>query len=190
MPPNTSDPYAFILNNPAPGEVPSHSKNSKARLIIVAVCAVLLIIIIALTISLFSGGSGEQKQRLVRVAQAQTEIVRIASLADEKTENTNTKTYAKTVKNTLQSEQIDIVSFLKKRRVKVNEKILSAGKNTDSDSALDEAASNNNFDSAFVELIKKQLVDYQKLLKSAYDSSTDKEKAVLKDDFDQVVLLF
>lgn len=79
--------------------------------------------------------------------------------------------------------------MLAKRGVKVKAKSLAAARNTKSDSALTQAATNNVYDQTFRRLIEGQLADYQKQLRAAYNSGTTSEKKFLAATYTRTSLL-
>jgi len=126
-------------------------------------------------------GSGDkvQKERLLEIAQAQTEIVRLSSQASQKAGSIETRSLAITTRLSVQSSANQTTEALTKYGVKANSKMLSKGKNSKSDDLLTEAAKNNRFDETYKQILNEQLSNYQKLLKASFDSGTKKEKVFL-----------
>lgn len=165
--------------------------NLKARLVVVAAGIIFLVILVTIVSSFLNKDAAAQTQRLTEVAQAQTEIIRVSTLAKDKAKAEETRSYALNTKLSVESSQQQIKKSLAARGVKekgLNKK-LSAGKNPKTDAALDEAEKNNRFDETFKAIMNQQLKDYQKLLNGAYASGTTSEKKALADSFENAALL-
>lgn len=191
MPPGQQNQYDFIMDNNPNKRGPAFGNSMKARVALVAGGAVLLIILALVVMSFFSQGDKGQTQRLLEVAQAQNEIIRVSSLGKEKAKDITTRTYAANTRLSVSSAQNEVKASLNKRGMKdkaIN-KQLAASKNSKTDTALDEASQNNRFDETFTAILQKQMTDYQKLLQSAYDGGTATEKKSLKTSFDSAAKL-
>lgn len=186
MPPGQQNQYDFIMSNAPQKRGPAFGNSPRARIAIVAGGLILLIIIAMVVMSFFSQGDKVQTQRLIEVAQAQNEIIRVSSLGKEKARDINTRSLAANARLSVESSQVEVKAALGKRGVKSKSlnKTLAASKNTKTDDALNEASQNNRFDDTFTLVMQKQLEDYRKLLMGAYDSGTATEKKVLKTSFD------
>lgn len=192
QPPSALPQYDFIMN---PGSQQKKSKfgmpngnSTKQRVFIVlgGIGALALIGIIASM--LFSGGPSSA-DNLKILAQQQNEIVRIADAAkNEKTiRNISTQYAATTIGAVVSSEQQQTIALLTK---KPNEKTLGLKKSAKTDATLLAASQNNNYDETLLNILKTQLVDYQKQLKVTFDSSKSaKEKAVLDAAYKSSALL-
>ena len=153
-----------------------------ARMVIIAGGLVILIILFVVIFSLLSHAGSAQKQRLLETAQAQTELIRIATIGKDKASDLGVRSLAATTSLSVASEQQDVINALAKRGVKGNSltKQLGTSKNTKTDTALDEAVANNRFDDTFLELINKQLNDYKRLLQSSSSGATVSEQKSLQ----------
>lgn len=193
MPPQKQDdPYGFITNpeQSAKRKISFHFGNTPGqRLVIVGVGFLLLIIIFVFLLSVFNRASNAQKDRLISMAQTQTEIARVAELAGRETDDANTRSLAINVQLTLESDLQEINDLLAKRGVKLKQKTLDLGKDEATDKALEEAAANNQFDETFNSILKDQLDKYKTLIKSAYDDGGRLEKQTLQQNYDDVALL-
>ena len=190
QPQDSSDPYGFITN---PQSTPKRRINfgntPRQRIIIVGVGFILLIIIFIVLSSLFSRASNAQKDRLIELAQTQTEIIRIASLADKESSDINTRALAINTKLTLETDLQETNKFLAKRAVKLKNKTLKLKQDEKTDKTLEEAAANNQFDNTFVLLLQDQLDNYRGLVKSAYEEGGRSEKQALRQNYDELALL-
>lgn len=188
------DPYAFIMNNEPPkkGNGFNFSNNSMAVRIAVVVFGLMLLIIAFTVINSFiSRSSNAQTDRLIEVAQAQTEIMRVSRIAEDDASDLKTRTYAYNVSLSTDSSLRQVKSLLQKRgkNEKSLAKTLGAGKNAKTDAALEEAKKNNRFDDTFLALMNNEIVDYQKLIQAAYESGNNTEKKTLTTSFESTKYL-
>lgn len=189
QPQNTNDPYGFIMNSPQ--KQANKPIGMGARIAVVAGGVLLLIIVAIIGNSLLSSGQKAQTQRYIELAQTQTEIIRITTLADKKAKTLNTRSYAVTTRVSLESSQKSTTAILNKRGIKEKKltKLLSASKNPKTDAALEEATKNNRFDETFNKLLNTQLANYQKQLNDAASGASKKDKQALQRSFNQVAIL-
>lgn len=132
-----------------------------------------------------------QADRLTEIAQAQSEIIRVSSIAKDKGRSDQTRNFAVNTSFSVTSSQRDIKKALVGRGVgeKSINKRLTASKNPKTDALLNEATKNNRFDETFETIMTKQLSDYQILLQAAYQSSDATEKKTLEKAFQNAALL-
>ncbi len=200
MQPNTPNPappapvpdYDFILNHgankPKRFPLPSLGGSKKQRWLIIGLGGSLLILLVILGYSLLFGGSKDQN--LLEVAQTQQELIRVSTLGVDHAKSSATRGLAVTTELTLESNQKDVLARLRKDGQKTSTKTLALKKNSQTDDALAQAAQDNHYDDAFTKLIQDQLVAYQKLLKTAYDSTSSQSlKKILNAEFAQAGLL-
>lgn len=182
MPPQQQNQYDFIMNgSPKPPRNPLLGTGLGARIAVIAGLLIIIIIIGAVINSFLTKGDRVQTDRLVEIAQTQTEIIRVSSLAKDKAKDINTLNLAVSTRLSVESSHQEVKASLAARGVKgksLNKK-LAASKNPKTDAALDEATKNSRFDETFLTIINKQLTDYQKLLQAAYPGSKTKERSVL-----------
>lgn len=182
MPPNqppTPDPYGFILNPEKPKRGLLFGGGIKFKLILTGIVAFIVITGGVILGNSLDGPRDAQKDRLIEIAQTQTEIVRLSTIAENKAGAPSTKSLAITTKLSTESSLNQTKEALAKYGVKSDVKLLNQGKNQKSDTLLDEATNNNRFDETYKKLMSEQLANYQKLLKSAFESGSKSEKVVL-----------
>ncbi len=178
-PPAGHNPYEFITNPAKPAKrslLPAGGK--KQRLIIVAVAAVIFITIILVFVSLLSS-SGSIKPDYQSLVQQQTELIRISEIGRTKAAGADARNLAVNTSYTISTQQNNLEPIAKKAGAKTDKKTLGLGKNPKTDSALDDAAQANNFDSVFITTMQDSLKKYQQTLKKIYDhtnSKSSKEK--------------
>lgn len=182
MPPEQSinpDPYGFIMNPQKPKRPALFGGGMKLKFVVIGIIVVLVMILGVGVSNILSASGNAQKNKLIKLAQTQTEIVRLANAAAIKAATPETKSLAITTQLSVESSGNQTKDALSKYGVKANAKLLSAGKDAKSDATLDEATKTSRYDEAYKKLLSEQLSDYQKQLKSAFDSATKKQKIFL-----------
>ncbi len=190
MQPNND--YDFILNPEKPKKGPIDIKANPKMLILFVLFSAVIVIVVAVLLNLvISSGSNSQKSNLTEVAKAQTEIVRISALPENnKSAGEPTKYRALNTKVATMSSQTSVTTMLKARGVKkIDPKELATSKDASVDSSLEKAGKNNKYNETYNELLDKKLSAYQLLVKKAYDSGNNKEKASLKPIYEGIEAL-
>jgi hypothetical protein len=186
--PQNTGQYDFIVNNGAPSGRP----NPKTMIVFVLGAAVLVIVLAWIILSLAFGGKGGATAPLVTLAQEQTEITRITTLANQSNHVSaqDTRNFSRSTQLTITSDKARLVSFLAKNGKKLNDKQLALKHSSATDSALDAAGASGTYDSTLVSILQTQLKTYQNSLSQAYNSaSSTSEKSLLKAEFDNATLL-
>lgn len=190
---NPTDPYAFIMQNGAPQPkskftLPTGGSPVKRALIFGG--GFLGIIVVSLMLlSLLSGGGG-QRDKLIALAQEQTEIIRVAELArnERAVRSTTTQSLASTTSLSVSSSRVQTIALISGK--KPNEKTLALKKSTKTDTLLASAASNNEYDKVFTDTITSKLKAYQTNLKKLFnESKSTKEKTVLQNAYNGTQIL-
>ena len=141
-----------------------------------------LIVIAFIIIGVLSGGSSTPN--LLKVAQDQTEIIRISSLAARQNVSTSTSQFAVTANSSVGSAQTALLAFLKANGVKYSQKQLSLGHSATTDQQLTTAAAASLYDQTFNAVMKMQLQKYSADLKSAYNENKgSKLRTLLNTDY-------
>lgn len=141
----------------------------------------MLIILAVVFMNLLTRGSKQATNRLLSIAQEQTEISRIAAIGVTNARTAPTKGYANSVKLTIDTSQKDILGLLNKRGLKTDQKLLSKKQDKKTDQKLEDARLTNRFDDVFSQIVHYQLSSYRSHLESAYkDTSSASEKDALK----------
>lgn len=186
------DPYAFITNAPTNRKPSIFNNGSKKVRIFIVVGGLLLILILGIMfMTILGSGSKARNAQLIEIGQRQSEIIRLSSMATEKSNSLDTKNYALTIKLSMTSSQNDLNKIITSGGISQKElsKKLTQSKNAETDQILNEALKNNRFDETYKEVINNQLSNYQKQLNSVYTGSTKKQKASLKLAYDQATIL-
>ena len=130
----------------------------------------ILILIIAVNV-IFGGGPNSAPYQAV--AEDQTEILRVASLAiQQQTLAQASDNSAVTIQATINSNLGLLLSVTSQNDIKINTSQLNAFYDTTTNQALTNAANNGNYDSVFLGIMQTYLANYQKAVKTAYDDST------------------
>lgn len=191
------NPYGFIMDDPVQkkpaGPLKIFNGNSqKARIALVAGGFLFLLIIGWVLLSLLSAGNGAQNEKLLSLAQQQTEIIRVSNLAENSRSirSTATRNLAVNGSAVMVSSKKDVVALLAKNKMKVKDKQLAGASDSKIDAKLAAATNNNTFDQTFVEIYKGLLQKYQRSVKDAFDSSKSAtEKATLQTSYTSVGIL-
>lgn len=132
--------------------------------------------------SLLGNAGKAQQQRLLEATQAQTEIIRITELGEDKASDLSVRSLAIITRLSLATQQQDTKNALMKRGLKEKTITRSLGlsKNEKTDATLEEAAANNRFDDTFLKILNKQLADYKRLLQNAGGGANQNELQSLK----------
>lgn len=186
--------YDFIMNpgSNKPGKRPllPAGNSMKQRIMVVAGGAIILLIIVFVVIALFSSAGNAGKAELTKAAQQQAEIIRISKLGIDKAHASPAKNLATTTNVSMQSDQVILLAALKKQGIKLSPAELAGGKNAKTDATLTAAEQANRFDESFIQTTQTLLAEYQKALKTAFDSSSDAAlKEVLSTQFENAGLL-
>lgn len=164
-----NNPYDFLYQQP-PKKSFFGGGDQKQRILIVAGGGVALLLLVVMLFSVLFGGSNNGDQ-LLRVAQKQSELIRISDIAVQKSRTSTAKNLAITTSMSITSEQKSLTQVMSP---KPKPQQLALGKNAQTDILLTEAEQNNRFDEVYVTEIEKQLEEYQKLVKVAYDGASSK----------------
>ncbi len=184
------NPYDFILNQ---GQKPKRSlggSSKQVRIIMVAVGFFALLVGILVVFSIISSAGKGSTDNLVKLAQQQTEIARVAAIGVEKGGSSDTKNLAITTQLSLKTSAANTIALLSKQGHKVKEQTLALAQNSQTDTQLDSAAASNTFDETFTKLIKAQLASYRTTLQNDFNAtSKTSERQLLQDSFNSVVII-
>lgn len=185
------NPYEFITNPQKPSRNPLLNPGSKnARIMVFAVGLLILLIIGIVFASFLSSSSNKGKADIVTVVQKQAELVRVSKIALQKSKDINTRGLAMSVNLSMSTQQTKLTSSLKTAGVKINNKVISQGNDPKTDALLTQAEQSNKFDTVFAELIDKELKEYQRAVKTAYDNNQGKKvRQILTEQYEHANIL-
>lgn len=163
--------------------------NNKLVWIVGGLVAALIIVGL---ISLFSRGGGDNNiDLMVKAAQEQTEIVRVANLVTtQNSASQATDNLAMNVSLTVNSDLTQLKQYMSKNGHALKDKQLLLGKAATTDSQLAAAATSGSYDDAYNQVLKGQLTAYQTTLGEAYKATAGPNgQKILSNAYDNVQLL-
>ena len=184
-----SQQFDFIMNPQTPPKKSLLPNNPKLKMLIIGLGVVTLVVLLLVVIFSIFGSKDSSKESLVKIAQQQNEIIRIAGAGTTKAGGEKAKKLAVVTSMTMKSDQNSLINYLakQKRKVKDKELVLLTDKKTDQE--LTAASSNGRYDEVFTQIITEKLAEYQKSLEAQYGSVGPKGKEVIKQSNDNVTLI-
>lgn len=192
IPPRPQNPYGFIMEAPRKPKRSLLPKGSSlmSRVLIAVGGLIVLLIAFSVFTSILSSGSKGNTQALTNLVAEQQEIVRITELSVLGATDPGTVAYAQTAKLTVQSQQVKLIGYLTRNKVKLTPKLLAANKNTKADDALTAAKAANRFDAVAKDMLVTSLTNYASNLKTSYDNSNNNTtKQLLSSSYESVQVL-
>jgi hypothetical protein len=188
MQPNNNQ-YDFIMNPQTSAPKGSFLKGGDNKRFFAIVGGGVFVLLVLVTL-LFSGDAPSNADLLVKVAQRQNELIRVAGIGVKEARSTQALNLARTVELNLRSDQAPLLSTLKAQKVKVGAKQLAMPGSDATTKMLTEARQNNRFDDAFVTFVQSELLAYQRDLQEAYSTSVNNQlKSTLKAQYDNASVL-
>lgn len=185
-PGRSNNPYGFILDTEHQPKKPLlQNRNSlRSRLLIVVGGGVGLVILLVIILSLANGGKTDNGKLLGDLVAEQAEIVRVADQGANKGIDPSVRAFAEIAKLSVASQQARLTSYLEAHGVKLTPAQIDAKKSESTDTALNQAISNNRFDDVFTETLKSSLQTYSADLKNNYNVASNADsKKILSDSF-------
>ena len=155
--------------------------------VVLAALGILFALVILYT--LLFGGKATNTDPLTSVMASAQEISRVSTLAHQQAKDADTKDLATTTAAILSSQEQELRSYLKSKKVKVDTKKLAAKLDKKTDAQLATALQNNNYDQAYFNYLKTSLASYQNTLSAANKGVSLKVQAILKVDYSSVQTL-
>jgi uncharacterized protein YpmB len=184
--------YSFIMEPPKPPKRPlfNFGGSSQTMRIILVVAAVFVLLIIFVGLKNILATSNKSAPSLVAVAQDQQELIHLAQSGTQNATSANLKNFAYTAQLGLQSEQKDLVIYLKNNGHKTSTKELNLGISKALDTQLSAAITTSSYDTTFKQTMQAKLDAYEKAIQSAYNQTVGpKGRALLTDDIKAADLL-
>ena len=171
------NPYDFLQAPPVkPKKTIMPSNNSTLQRLLIVIGIIVTLVIAFLVFQSFLNKAGkENTANLVEVAKQQTELIRIAEVGITKAKFKATKNLALTTKLSLETDQPELLKAIASSGTKIDKKSLASGQSASVDAALKQAEQDNRFDEVFMQIMVKQLQEYQLALKKAYDGAVNKK---------------
>lgn len=184
--------YDFILKDkPKPKKSLVPNLTNLPRSVRLATAIILGFIVIFVLFVLVLGNRATGSDKFIKIVAQAQEIVRVDVAAAQQAKKSDpvTQNLISTSSAILASQQTELTQYLKNRKVKISKAGLNANLNKNTDAQLKSAAQNNNFDSAYLSYLKKELTSYQLALQAAHKSAGKSGKAILSKDFDSIQIL-
>jgi hypothetical protein len=179
--------YDFIFANQPKAGRKIMPELPRPVLIIGAVLVLIILLIV------FGSLLGKQKSKTTGLSdvlgQAQ-EITRVSQMEEAKLQDPALLSLLNTTDLTLTSDQTALSKYMSAHKYTVDKTKVSSYKNSQTDSAMDSAAQNNNLDSVYLTYLRSNLNIYAADLKAAYAGTTDAGlKKILKEAYASVQVL-
>lgn len=190
VPNGNQNPYDFILSSGGKPKPSLGGGSFKQRLVLALTGLAVLLILVFVFIGVLAGRGSSNADALVKVAQEQAEIIRIASIGQSKATDSTVKNLATTTQLSTQSAQVTTLSYLSKNGHKVKTSQLTLLKDSRTDQQLNDASTAGTFNDTFNQILQKQLTTYRSDLQTAYQGATGvNERKLLQDSFNSVSYL-
>ena len=165
--------------------------STKTRIALVVGGFVVLAVLIWVFISVLTKPTGTNTATLLSIAQEQTELARISQQPASTATQQATQNFAETAYLSLLTDQTQFVNYISTHGApKPSTKTLSATKNAQTDTALQNAQTNGTYDSTYISTAQSQLAAYKQALSQAYAASkSTSERQLLKNAYDNAGLL-
>ncbi len=185
-----ANPYDFI-NDPKQPKQPLGSGMSKQKRILLVVAGIITLVIVGSGISSFIASLGDEvKKDILKTQQQQVELQRVSEIGIKQASSPATKNLASTINFTMVSDGAKLADLAQKAGMKSDKKTLSGGSNPATNSILENALQNNQFDQAFTEVIISLLKEYQVSLQRVHKSSENVDnKQILSGMYDSAQVL-
>lgn len=181
-----SPDYEFILKAEDPQPTHWTARLNRKKLIIFMIIFGFILLMLVLIMSSLQGQANEaQKQRLIEIAQMQTEISRVAAIGAQGAQKPAVKDRAEAIQKGMDESVKSTLGLLAVRGVSSDDEKLIGDEDTSADEALNSAAEFATFDKTFDKLIDAKIVTYQRALIVAEKSGNSAEKQQLQAAYDQ-----
>ncbi|MEO8785163.1 MAG: hypothetical protein ABI221_02530 [Candidatus Saccharimonadales bacterium] len=177
------NPYDFILSGPTKPKrsiLPTGS-SPKQRAIVAIAGAVGGLIVFFIILALISSATKGNDGNIVKLAQTQTEIVRVSTEGAQKVRDPSVAAFVQNVNLSLTSDQQKTVSYLAKHGHKLNGKNLGLMESSKTDASLAEADQAGQYDNALLNTMEQSLKNYKTDLATDYKSAKGTQKELLKE---------
>lgn len=162
----------------------------KNRILILIGGGIVILGVGIILVSLLFGGNGENSQKLLGIAQTQTELIRLAEQAKGKARTSAAVNLATTVSATVTSSENQTLPIVKRSGAKTDVKTLALKRTAKTDQQLASAEQSSQYDTVFITVMTTQLQSYQTQLKDAYASlKKPTDKQVMKSAYDSTTLI-
>ncbi|HEU4966252.1 MAG TPA: hypothetical protein VFT53_02095 [Candidatus Saccharimonadales bacterium] len=193
--PQDTSQFDFIMGGSGQKHAPTAgfggSSSAAKRVGLVAGGFAVLGILVWVFVSVLMKPAGIDATALLAIAQKQTELARISQTPALNAVQQPTQNFAETTYLTMLTNQATFVAYIANHGTpKPTSKTLSATKNTQTDTSLQNAQAAGTYDTTYITTAKNQLTAYSQALAQAYASSKrTSERQLLQDAYNQAQLL-
>ena len=167
------NPYEFIFATPPPKK--SLLSGNTLLMRIGLIVGIVTVLVIAAAIALAALAPTGSAPGMISMAARQQEILRIARVAPKNANEQYTLNFVANVNATITTDKRAVALYLSAHNTKVEPQMLTRDRSTATDTLLKAAASTNTYDSAVTQNLTEQLEAYQKLAKTTYSQSSNKQ---------------
>lgn len=155
----------------------------------IVLAAVGILFVLVIFYAIFFGGKTTNTDQLTSVMARAREIGRVSVLVQQQAKDTSTKDLATTAEAVLSSQEQELKSYFSDRKVKVNPKKLAVRLDKNTDTSLEKALQNNNYDQTYFSYLKTNLVSYQGELDTTLKGSSESLQSILSGQYQSIKTL-
>lgn len=186
--PNQSSKYDFIMSAGNSSRRRPFGGGNFSKLVLLAVVGVVVVVILLIASSIFGGGKTDPN--VIKIAQEQTELIRVSQLDYKDLAEQPTLNLALNTQLSMISAQQEYLKYLSEHGIGIKTKELGLAMNPQTDSQLTAAMANGQLDSTMNRILVDQLAGYQETIKQVFNTTTNNDtKKELKKMYDDAALL-
>lgn len=183
------NPYEFIINPATPKRQSFFNTQSLGKRVAVIGGMIVVLIIIA-SIVMSALAPKDITTDLIKIDQQQEEILRVAGNALQQANSQDLKNFLTNTEATVTTSQVQVNQYLADHHKKVSPKVLSLGKDTNTDTLLTNALAANNYNQVALQTLITQLQTYATQLQTSYKLAPGStSKAILQKSFTTAEML-
>lgn len=189
--PTGHNPYEFIVSPPASRARGSlFGGNDFIKKIVLIVGGAVLVMIVATIVISALAPKKDNTASLTAIAQAQQEIVRVATTGATQATSQTALNFATNVELGVGSSQSLLIHYLASKGTTLKAKQLALDQSAQTDKLLADALTASTFDSVMVQTLNTQLTSYEASLRTAYNqNSSSAAKQILQSSYNAAALL-
>ena len=178
-PPSPRSQFEFMLKDPqaTKGKLYLPTNLPKPALILIVLVGV---VFLALIVSVIFGGSSNNYPQILDLAAQDQEILRVSTTFQQDFNDTSTQNISATAVATLSTQQTQYLNYLATTKYKYKLTQLNSHLNKTTDTNLQNAIQNNNFDATYLAYLKTAVQSYQQSMNTVNQTSTKNFQKILK----------
>lgn len=190
-PEHQPEQYDFIMSSGVPRpRAPLTGASTATRAAIAGGGFVALLLVIWLFFGLLNRPTGPDTLPLLAIAQQQTEITRVAAEAEQNVASQTMRNFAAAAQLGLTTQRHAFLHFMQTYGRKTTDQVLSATKNSQTDTALQTAQTNGIYDTTYQTTATNELTAYEHALADAFSKAKDTgERQLLQQAYAEAQLL-